>query len=113
MRPSCTMVELFESGRVVDCILVFMLIESLVLIAIRRSRRAGPSPLELLVNMSAGVALLLALRAAVVGSHWPMVAVWLTAALIAHLADLSLRWTRSPRALAVRERHSLFSNRGA
>ena len=26
-----------------------------------------------------------------------MVAVWLTAALIAHLADLSLRWTRSPR----------------
>jgi len=88
--------ELFASGRVVDCILVFMAIESIVLIAIHRSRRAGPSPGELIVSLSAGVALLLALRAAVVGSSWPMVALWLGAALIAHLGDLRLRWTRAP-----------------
>jgi hypothetical protein len=88
--------KLFASGRVVDCILVFMAIESLVLIALHRSRRAGPSPRELIVSLSAGVALLLALRAAVVGSPWPMVALWLVVALIAHLGDLRLRWTRIP-----------------
>ncbi len=88
--------KLFASGRVVDCILVFMAIESIVLIAVHRSSRAGPSPGELIVSLSAGVALLLALRAAVVGSSWPMVAMWLGVALIAHLGDLRLRWTRAP-----------------
>lgn len=89
--------KLFASGRVVDCILVFMAIESLGLIAVHRLRRSGPSPRELIVSLSAGVALLLALRAAVVGSHWTMVAIWLVVALIAHLGDLKLRWTRCPR----------------
>lgn len=86
--------ELFASGRVVDCILVFMAIESLGLIVVHRLRRSGPSPRELIVSLSAGAALLLALRAAVVGSHWPVVALWLVVALIAHLSDLRLRWTR-------------------
>ena len=89
--------KLFASGRVVDCILIFMAIESLGLIAVHRLRRSGPSPRELIVSLSAGVALLLALRAAVVGSHWTMVAIWLVVALIAHLGDLKLRWTRCPR----------------
>jgi hypothetical protein len=88
--------KLFASGRVVDCILLFMAIESFVLIAVHRFTRAGPSPRELIVSLSAGVALLLALRAAVVGSHWPMVAIWLVVALIAHLGDLGLRWSRLP-----------------
>jgi hypothetical protein len=88
--------KLFASGHVVDCILVFMAIESLGLIAVHRLRRSGPSPRELIVSLSAGAALLLALRASVVGSHWTMVAIWLVAALIAHLGDLKLRWTRFP-----------------
>jgi hypothetical protein len=88
--------KLFASGHAVDGILVFMAIELLVLIAVRRLRRAGPSPRELIVSLSAGGALLLALRAAVVGSHWTMVAIWLSVALIAHVGDLSLRWTRLP-----------------
>jgi hypothetical protein len=88
--------KLFASGRVVDCILVFMAIECIVLIAVHRSSRAGPSPGEIIVSLSAGAALLLALRAAVIGSAWPMVAIWLGVALIAHLGDLRLRWTRAP-----------------
>jgi hypothetical protein len=88
--------RLFASGHVVDCILVFMAIESLGLIAVHRLRRSGPSPRELIVSLSAGVALLLALRAAVVGSRWPIVSLWLVLALIAHLSDLWLRWSRFP-----------------
>jgi hypothetical protein len=88
--------KLFASGRVVDCILLFMAIESVILIAVHRLSRAGPSPRELVASLSAGVALLLALRAAVVGSHWPLIAFWLGVALIAHLGDLKVRWSRLP-----------------
>jgi hypothetical protein len=37
--------------------------------------------------------LLLALRAALLGASWPRIALWLLAALVAHLSDLRLRWT--------------------
>lgn len=85
--------SLFANGRIVDCILGFMVIEAMVLILVRK--RVGPrlQPLELLVNIGAGAALLLALRAALVGSPWPLIAAWLLFALGFHAAELALRWT--------------------
>jgi hypothetical protein len=88
-------VELFATGRVVDCILAFMLIELSLLTIIRRKRSKGPSLFELIVGLAAGMALLLALRAALAGARWQSVAVWLAVALGAHLWDLRLRWAAS------------------
>ena len=38
---------------------------------------------------------MLSLRAALTGAEWPVVALWLTASLVAHLGDLALRFRRS------------------
>jgi hypothetical protein len=69
-----------------------MLLEGIVLLLLRASRRRGLSSLEVLSTLSAGAALILALRAALIGSGWPMIAAWLLAALIAHCSDVALRW---------------------
>lgn len=81
----------FASGHIVDAILAFMLVEAALLILARARSRRGPTALELAVSLSAGAALLLALRAALVGSGWRTIAVWLAVALAAHLWDLSAR----------------------
>lgn len=87
------MADLFAGGRIVDGILAFMLIECAALTLLRRRSRRGLGSVELIVTLSAGAALLLALRSALAGSGWQSVAVWLGAALAAHLLDLRLRWT--------------------
>ncbi len=87
------MAEMFASGRIVDCILAFMLIEWMLLALLRRRSNRGLNIVELTISLSAGLALLLALRASLAGSGWPTVALWLSAALVAHLCDLRLRWT--------------------
>jgi hypothetical protein len=59
--------------------------------------RSG-SPLrlvELMPNLLAGAALLLALRLALADADWWWLALALTTALIAHLADLQSRWKRN------------------
>jgi hypothetical protein len=84
--------SLFSSGIIVEGILALMLVEGIVLLLLRASRRRGLTPLEVLSTLSAGAALMLALRAALIGSGWPMIAAWLLAALIAHGGDLALRW---------------------
>jgi hypothetical protein len=85
--------ELFATGRVVDWILLFMLFELIALTIVRKRSQSGIGigPFELVVGMSAGAALLMALRAALDGARWPQVAVWLAVALVAHLWDLGLR----------------------
>ena len=49
---------------------------------------------DLVGLLLAGAFLLLALRAALTGAPWPSIAIWLLAALIAHLADLVRRWRK-------------------
>ncbi|RAI57709.1 hypothetical protein DOO78_18070 [Roseicella frigidaeris] len=88
------MQALFSSGRVVDLALALMLVEAVALLALRRSRGGGLAPAELLAFLLAGAGLLLALRAALVGAAWEWVALPLVLALLAHLADLGLRWRR-------------------
>ena len=92
MLLSPPVAELFATGSVVDCILALMLIESIALILIGRKLRSGIPALQVLVNLAAGAALLLALRAALLGSPWKWISLWLLAALVAHLLDLRYRW---------------------
>jgi hypothetical protein len=88
------MSDLFAGGHVVDAILALILFEALLLILHHRRRGDGISPVPLLCNLLAGVFLLLALRGALVDAWWGWIALCLTLALPAHLADLWQRWKR-------------------
>lgn len=89
------MAELFANGRIVDAVIALMLLEALLLLWLRARLQRGPAPADLLGNLAAGLFLLLALRAALVGAAWLWIAASLTAALAAHLYDLSRRWPRT------------------
>ena len=98
------MAELFASGQIVDAILVLVGLEALLLLALRARRGGGPAPASLLANLASGAALMLSLRAALTGAAWPVVAGWLTVSLIAHLAEMTLRFRRAaeyPRAAVI------------
>ena len=83
---------LFASGRIVDIVLAITAIEAALLIAHHRRTGRGPAPKELIGTLLAGVSLMLALRAALVGADWRWIALWLAAAFVAHLNDLRRRW---------------------
>lgn len=89
------MAELFESGRVVDLILALTALEAGSLLAVRHFTGRGVESASLVATLLAGSFLLLALRSAFENSGWIFTALFLLAALLAHVADLSLRWDRS------------------
>jgi hypothetical protein len=72
-------------------IIGLMLVELAVLTLVHRSTGRGVPPLELAASLGAGGALVLALRAALVGSSWPHPAMWLILALIAHVLYVTVR----------------------
>jgi hypothetical protein len=84
--------EFIATGRIVDLIAGLMLLEMGVLTIVRWRIRRGVPPTELAVALAAGMALLLALRAALRGLSWQQVSMWLIVALVAHVAYLKLRW---------------------
>ena len=99
---------LFTTGRIVDLILGLVLIEIIALTILRKLSKRGMRPFDLLASLLAGIGLLLALRGALTGRGWPVIALcparakeWayagfaitLVSALIAHLWDLSRRWS--------------------
>lgn len=86
------MSDLVASGRLVDLVLGLMVLEGVLLAAYHRRTGRGIAPADLLVNLLAGGALLLALRAALTGAGWTSIALWLGLALLAHVADLARRW---------------------
>ncbi len=83
--------RLFANGDAVLLVLAFMIVELAVLILIRKKTPARPSIVELAVGVSAGAALLLALREALRESAWQRIAAWLIVALGCHMWDLKLR----------------------
>jgi hypothetical protein len=85
-------IELFADGDIVYFILGFMLIELIALILVRKKSVRYMHPLELIVSIGAGAALLVALREALRETGWQHVAMWLIVALGCHLWDLKLRW---------------------
>jgi hypothetical protein len=79
---------MFASGRIIDLILFGVLAEAVLLFALcRRMSRFAPFAATLL----SGAALMLALRAALIASPWPVVAGWMLLGLVAHAGDLLLR----------------------
>ena len=75
----------------IDLIVGLVALEALSVICLRVMFQRGPAPLPFVFNLVAGAFLLLALRYALAGSS-EAVAICLLAALVAHLADLRLRW---------------------
>lgn len=86
------MAELFASGRIVDAIVALVVVEAVLLVGLRLRFGRGPKPAALLSNLASGAALMLAVRAALTGADWPMVAAWLLAALFAHLTEMMIRF---------------------
>ncbi len=86
------MTELFASGHIVDLILLLVLLEAILLAVWHRRTGRGIAPAALAGILCSGAALLLALRAALVGAWWGWVAAALLASLLAHLFDLRSRW---------------------
>ena len=84
--------QLVSSGRVVDLIIGFMMIEALMLYLYHRRTSLGPALADIVAMLLAGLCLLLALRAALTGADWLWVAACLAASLVAHLVDLRRRW---------------------
>lgn len=102
------MAKLFASGAVIDFILCAMLLELLVLSLARARARRGLTLAELIANLGAGAALLMALRAALLGSPWQRIALCLAVALGMHATDLGLRWARHARVIPT---ENLFKQR--
>jgi hypothetical protein len=88
------MAEIFIDGRMIDIILALVAVEAVALLALRAVFGRGPAPAAFVGNLLAGVFLLLALRNALDGGSWTWMAICLLAALVAHLADLALRFER-------------------
>jgi len=84
--------EFFASGHAIDLILGLMVLETLALALYHWKTGRGIAPSDLLVNLLPGAFLLLALRSALVQAGWGWIPLCLTAALLAHLADLRRRW---------------------
>jgi hypothetical protein len=93
MRRFPAVDSLFQSGRIVDCILAIMAVETIVLILVRKQGWLRMRLPDLLVNIGAGAALLLALRTALRGGGWQAMALWLLIALAFHAGELTLRWS--------------------
>lgn len=87
------MEQLFESGRIVDVILLIMLAEYLALrlILARGGHRTGLQGVAL--YLLSGAFLLLALRVALTGGSWIWIGASLAAAGAWHLLDLCRRFT--------------------
>jgi peptidoglycan/LPS O-acetylase OafA/YrhL len=74
-------------------IIALMILEGMVLGALWRYRRQGVRPAQLAVNLLAGISLLLAALAVVLGAAAPWLLASLALALVMHVADLRMRWS--------------------
>lgn len=91
------MSQFFLGARGIDLIVALVGLEALALLGWRALSGRGPAPLALVSNLLAGAFLLLALRGALASDSGSWIAGCLSAALLAHLADLRLRWAEAPR----------------
>ncbi|WP_439595410.1 hypothetical protein [Falsiroseomonas sp.] len=88
------MAEFFASGRVADLVLAVLVAEAALLFAWHRRSGRGLRPAALAGLVLPGVAFALALRAALTGAGWGLVAAALLAALATHVFDLAVRLRR-------------------
>jgi hypothetical protein len=83
--------EFIRSGRIADVILVALAAEMAVMGLYLWRRGQGLALMSFAASSLAGGSLVLALRAVLRDSGWLFVAIYLAAALLAHLADIALR----------------------
>ncbi|MFN8830424.1 MAG: hypothetical protein ACK50Q_18800 [Labrys sp. (in: a-proteobacteria)] len=89
------MQSFFDSGRIIDVILLIVALEVIAVLAFRHriSRRFDLT--GFFINLASGVCLMLALRAAMTDAPWVSIAPFLLASFLAHLVDIVLRRRRS------------------
>ncbi len=81
----------------IDLVIAMTLLEAAGLAVYHHRTGKGLAPGEFLPTLAAGLALMLAVRAGVSGAGWVWVAAGLSAAGLAHLADVRRRWRSGPR----------------
>lgn len=89
--------NLFVTGRIVDIMLLFVVLEAALLGLYRYRYNKGAKTAPLMITIAAGASLMLALRATLKASAWPVVAGWLLAAMMFHVIDLTSRLKDSAR----------------
>ncbi len=85
------MADAFRSGRIIDAILALMVLEAAAIAVWHRASGRPPRLGDVAGTLVSGAALLLAVRAALTGAPWPVIALALLGALIAHATDLIAR----------------------
>jgi hypothetical protein len=78
----------------IDLVIALTLVEIVLLALYHRRTGRGLPPQDFLPALGAGLALMLAVRAALGDATWAWVAAALMAAGLAHLADMRRRWPR-------------------
>jgi hypothetical protein len=91
------MATYLDNGRLIDGIIALVALEALLLVALRAFFDRGPASASSIANCMSGAGLLLALRAAIADAPFAVIGACLLAALIAHVADLAMRWRASSR----------------
>ena len=79
----------------IDLVIAVTLLEMAALVLYRRFTGRGLTLVDLVPALGAGLALMLAVRAALSDAAWVWVAAALLAAGLAHLIDMRRRWPRS------------------
>lgn len=97
-----SVLALLADGRLLEGVVALMLVEAVVLLWWRHRTGGGLPASGVLCVLASGIFLMLAVRAALVDRDTNAVAVWLLAALAAHVADLVVRWQRPSRGRAPR-----------
>jgi hypothetical protein len=89
------MIDAISSSQLIDVVIAVTLIECGALFFYHRFTRRGLAPKDYLLNLGAGVCLMLALRSALADAGWTWMVLCLMAAGLAHGTDLWSRWKRS------------------
>ncbi len=84
--------DLILSGRIVDIMIAFIVVEVVLLLVYERATGRGIAPYSLLVNVGAGGSLMLALRAVFSEADWTVITACLVASLVFHTLDTLQRW---------------------
>ncbi|MBC7608134.1 MAG: hypothetical protein H7228_00945 [Polaromonas sp.] len=86
--------QFLSGSQLIDAVIALTIFEGLALTAYYRITGRGVAPGDFALNMLSGLCLMFALRFALVNAGWMWVAASLSAAGLAHAADLAQRWRR-------------------
>ena len=89
------MIDAISNSQLIDIVIAVTLIECVALIFYHHLTKRGLAPKDYLLNLGAGLCLMLALRSALADAGWMWMVLCLMAAGLAHGTDLWSRWRRS------------------